>query len=175
MKLLPFIALASITTVMAFSSFSGRANAQEQTTATATQNIPPAVMLTLNKSKIIRLKSDAASVIVSNPSHISVMLDTPRVVVIVARAPGATSFTILDNSGDAILEQEVIVTSREEGYIRLSRSCPPLLKKCVPEELFYCPDGCYRITVPDDKNANTDVPEFEGNSDFMMDDQGEEE
>lgn len=49
------------------------------------------IRLTPNESHILHLNRNAASVIVANPVHAGVFLDTPRVLVIVPGTPGATS------------------------------------------------------------------------------------
>jgi len=102
------------------------------------------IRLTTNKNKLVRLEEDAASVIVNNPDYASVMLDTPRLLIIVPHKSGATSFTVLDKAGKTIVEKDIIVTNTQSKYVRIRRMCGDD-KACQPTSYFYCPDGCYEI------------------------------
>ncbi len=59
----------------------------------------PILRLTQDKSEMVKLDQEAASVIVGNPNHVSVLLDTPDTLVIVPRAAGASHFTIMISRG----------------------------------------------------------------------------
>lgn len=112
------------------------------------------IRLTSNKNKLIRLETDAASVVVNNPNHASVMLDTPRLLIIVPHQPGATSFTVLDEQGETIMEKDLIITNVQPKYVRIRRMCGDS-DNCQANSYFYCPDGCYEVTsVPNDNSAN---------------------
>ncbi len=125
------------------------------------------IRLTPDKSQVVRLDRDAASVIVSNPANATVLLDTPRVLVVIPRAPGVTSFSVLDAYGDTIMERSVIVTGRsvQKRYVRVRKICGED-RNCIPNEVFYCPEGCYQVTtqIPDPEAEAPDVPEFDGGS-----------
>lgn len=120
------------------------------------QSLEAAIRLTPNESKIIHLNKDAASVIVANPVHASVFLDTPKIVVIVPATPGATSFTVLDRDGNTIMRRDIIVSDRKNKYVRIQRICNGSMEGCVPSSVYYCPDGCYQVFTasPDTKNAD---------------------
>ncbi len=117
-----------------------------------------AIYLTDNEDKIVRLDQDAASVIVNNPDHASVMLDSPRVMIIMPRAPGATSFTVLDANGSTIMHRDVIITNRKRQYVRIQRVCSGS-GSCTPTSYYYCPNGCYQVTaVPSGGSGNVPPP-----------------
>ena len=106
-----------------------------------------AVRISPGKSEIIHLEQDAASVIVSNPAHAAIMLDSPRVLIVLPRAPGATSFTVLDATGKTIMEKKVIVSSGREPYVRVRKICTGGDPGCAPSSYYYCPDGCYEVST----------------------------
>ncbi|MDE2337592.1 MAG: pilus assembly protein N-terminal domain-containing protein [Alphaproteobacteria bacterium] len=110
---------------------------------------PPAdnatLFLTDNEDKIIRLDQDAATVIVNNPDHVNVMLDSPRLLIVMPRAPGATSFSVLDAAGNAIMHKNVIVSNVTHQYVRIQRICDGN-SSCTPTSYYYCPNGCYQVT-----------------------------
>lgn len=103
--------------------------------------------LSPDSATVLHLPEDAASVIVTNPAHASVVLDSPRVLIVMPRAPGATSFTVLSSGGKTILERQVVVASTAKPkYVRVRRSCTPGDAACVANAYYYCPDGCYEVT-----------------------------
>lgn len=111
------------------------------------QQNPNAIYLTPNKTQLLRIPAPAASVIVSNPTHANVLLDTPQTLILIPRTPGTTSFMVLDRYGKVIIEKDIFVTSRMEQYVRIKRACGTAGGSCVSEETFYCPDGCHNVST----------------------------
>jgi hypothetical protein len=105
-----------------------------------------ALRLTSNKNEIIRLEQDAASVIVNNPAHATVMLDSARLLIVMPHMPGTTSFTVLNSSGEVVLQKDIIVTNVQPKYVRVRRICAGNDASCIPAAYYYCPDGCYEVT-----------------------------
>jgi hypothetical protein len=128
------------------SSDLGRLLGKSETQQGASVNDGGILRLTNNKNEIIRLDQDAASVIVNNPEHIAVMLDSPRLLIVLPRQSGATSFTVLNAKGETILEKDVIVSNVKEHYVRIRKACSGSNQDCVPASYYYCPDGCYEVT-----------------------------
>lgn len=110
------------------------------------ENAP--LRLTSNKNELIRLNEDAASVIVNNPDHATVLLDSARLLIISPRTPGTTSFTVLNAAGQVILQKDIIVSNANAAkkYVRVRRICNGQDASCVPAAYYYCPDGCYEVT-----------------------------
>ena len=65
--------------------------------------------LTPDKSEMIQLEKEAASVIVGNPNHINVILDTPTTLIVVPREAGASHFSVIGKDGSILLERQVVV------------------------------------------------------------------
>ncbi len=119
------------------------------------------IHLTPDKTTTVHLNQDAASVIVTNPANASVLLDSPRLLIVMPRTPGTTSFTVLNDKGQAIAEKTVIVSgANKPKYVRIRKMCDSAGAggSCQPTSYYYCPDGCYEVmTVPPDNGA-TQVP-----------------
>lgn len=116
----------------------------------------PALKMTPDKSELVRLDREAASVIVGNPSQIAVMLDAPRLAVVIPRAPGATYFTVLDKDGNVIMQRHVIVAAPKKNYVRVRRSCANAAagSDCQPTSVYFCPDMCHEVsTAAGDEDA----------------------
>lgn len=114
------------------------------------------IRLTPNESHILHLNRNAASVIVANPVHAGVFLDTPRVLVIVPGTPGATSFTVLDIEGREIMRRDVIISERQNRYVRIRRNCTGG-GNCVPSSVYFCPDGCHQVSTTGRDSGSVNV------------------
>lgn len=109
--------------------------------------------LSPGQSQTVSLDRDAASVIVGNPAHASVFLDNARLLVVMPRASGATSFTVLDKNGDTILTKQIVVSEKDDAaYVRVTRICDVggtgSGGACQPATVYYCPDNCVPVSVP---------------------------
>ncbi len=124
-----------------------------------------AIKLTPDKSELIRLDRDAASIIVGNPAHINVIADSPRTLIIVPREPGATHFTILDKNSQTIMQRHVIVASPTKDYIRIKRTCANDAKNCQNTSVFYCPDMCHEIKIDNGEEKITPQAETSSTND----------
>jgi hypothetical protein len=119
--------------------------------------------LTPDRAQTLQLDQDAVSVVVTNPTHASVLLDTPRTLVIMPRTPGSTSFTVLDGKGGIVLQKTVIVaTGAEPNYVRIRRMCSPNDTTCVPAAYYYCPDGCYEVQPVQPVQGEVNLPPATG-------------
>lgn len=104
-----------------------------------------ALELTPDKSELIYLDEDVGSIIIGNPTHINVMADTSRSIVVVPRKPGATHFVILGKNGQVMMQRHVIVAAPTKDYVRIKRVCNDGGKTCEETSVFYCPDTCHEI------------------------------
>lgn len=109
----------------------------------------PALKMTPDKSELVRLDREASSVIVGNPAQIAVMLDAPRLAVVIPRAPGATYFSVLDKDGNVIMQRHVIVAGPKKNYVRVRRSCAATAENrdCQPTSVYFCPDMCHEVSA----------------------------
>lgn len=116
--------------------------------ATAGEDIAithPILNITQDKSEMVKLDHPAASVVVGNPAHISVMLDTPDTLVVVPRAAGASYFTVIGKDGSILMQRHVIVGAAKEKYVRIRRSCGANDQGCQPTSVYFCPDMCHEV------------------------------
>lgn len=106
----------------------------------------PIMNLSQDKSEMITLKQDAASVIVGNPNHVSVLLDTPRTLVVVPRVAGASHFTVIGKDGSTLMQRHIIVGGPKEKYVRIRRSCGANDRDCQATSTYFCPDVCHEVS-----------------------------
>ena len=120
----------------------------------AGEDTHPMIRLTPEKSEIINLDTDVKSLIVGNPLHLNVIMDTTKRLVLVPRSPGATSFTAIDENGKIIMQRHVIVNGPDEKYIRIRRSCNAAntiganARNCENMSMYYCPEKlCHQVNM----------------------------
>lgn len=118
----------------------------------------PALRLTPDKTELVRLEDDAASVIVGNPEHLGVMLDNPRLVILVPRKPGATYLTMLNREGKVIMQRHVLVSVANKDYIRIRRSCAADAKACQQTSVYYCDGMCHEVDLVENDGKDKDIP-----------------
>ncbi|MGH1376215.1 MAG: pilus assembly protein N-terminal domain-containing protein [Alphaproteobacteria bacterium] len=128
---------------------------QEKQATEIKEETHPILRLTPDKSELIRLDSDANSVIVGNALHVNVIADSARTLVVVPRAPGATHFTVLDNKGQVIMQRHVIVASPKTDYVRIKRTCTEDADSCQNTSVFYCPDMCHEIGLATEQDSTS--------------------
>jgi hypothetical protein len=112
----------------------------------------PLLRLTPDKSEIVRLNADAATVIVGNPNHLSVLAENTKTLVLVPKAEGATYFTVMDKNSGIIMQRHVVISTGTDKYIRIRRACSGNAN-CQPTQVYYCPDMCHEIIT--DQGSNT--------------------
>ena len=109
----------------------------------------PPLKVSPDKSELVRLDKEASSVIVGNPAHITVLLDSPKLAVVIPRTSGATYFTVLDKDGNVIMQRHVIVAAPKKNYVRVRRSCAGSSgsrnNNCQATSVYFCPDMCHEI------------------------------
>jgi hypothetical protein len=120
----------------------------------------PAIKMSPDKSELIRLDRKAASVLLGNPAHLSILPEGSNTLVLVPKAPGATYFTVLDEDDKVIMQRHVIVAAPSEKYVRIRKSCVTG-KDCQATQVYYCPDMCHEI-IMNGTEANKSSQDSEG-------------
>ena len=117
-------------------------------TADIKSHTHPPVKITPDKSELIRLDREAATIIVGNPAHLSVLAESTKTLVLVPRTPGATHFTVLDKDGNVVMQRHAIVASPKKEYVRIRRTCTGTeIEGCSETSVFYCPGMCHEIAI----------------------------
>lgn len=107
------------------------------------------IRLTPDRSEIIRVPREVGSVVIGNPENLSVFVDTPQSLVLVPKVAGATYFTVLDKTGNVMVERHVIVAAPKRNYVRIRTTCTgENADSCAPTKIYYCPEGSMCHDVP---------------------------
>lgn len=103
-----------------------------------------AIKLSPTKAEILRLPRDAGTVIVGNPSYVSALLDSPKLVVLVPQQVGSTSLTILDQEGNVLIDQDILISPYETGQVKIKRGCLAGAA-CPSDEYYQCAENCVLV------------------------------
>ncbi|WP_435641200.1 pilus assembly protein N-terminal domain-containing protein [Micavibrio aeruginosavorus] len=106
----------------------------------------PQLSLTPDKTEILRLDQDAGTIIVGNPNQLSVVMETPRSLLLVPRQPGSTFLRILDPEGKVMMQRHIAVATAAKSYVRIRRSCNGM-GGCEETSVYYCPDTCHAVDL----------------------------
>jgi hypothetical protein len=135
----------------------------------------PMLSITSDKSELVRLDSDAASIVVGNPDHLGVLMDNRRLLILVPRQPGATYMTVLNSAGEVIMQRHVIVATPKTDYIRIRRSCAGQGDKCKETSVYYCPGMCHPVGIVGEAKGSNVAPLAAGQQSPEQDDTTEPE
>lgn len=116
--------------------------------ATDPANTGMMLKMSSDRSLLIRLPSDAKTVVVANPAHLTAMLDNPRLMILVPGEAGTTSLTVLDRKGEVIFDRDVVVSAIGPRQLRITRSCNVAGGAgCAPTTIMDCTDGCVTVSA----------------------------
>ncbi|MDB2682919.1 pilus assembly protein N-terminal domain-containing protein [Alphaproteobacteria bacterium] len=114
----------------------------------------PDLRLSPDKSELVVLDQAAATVIVGNPNHLSVLPSTSQGLILVGKLPGATHFIALNEEGKVIMQRHVLVAAPKENYVRIRKTCAASTDdNCQSTQVYYCPDTCHEIVIGTESNA----------------------
>jgi hypothetical protein len=102
------------------------------------------VDVTIDQARLIRLKSDAAQIIVGNPAIADVAAQDVRLLVVTGKSYGTTNLIVLDGEGREIFNADLGV--REGGVRQVT------LYRGTSRQSYYCaPDCQHMLSIGDDK------------------------
>ena len=105
-------------------------------------NDDSAVVVIVDKAKVFRVSRPAATVIIGNPSIADATVEDDQTIILTGRSFGVTNLIVLDENGDAVVDQDVVVQGSEANTVRVYRQSS--------RETFACAPVCERtLTIGD--------------------------
>ena len=105
------------------------------------------VLVTVDQAKVFRISRPAATIIIGNPSIVDATIEDEKTLVLTGRSFGVTNLIILDEKGDAVIDQAVVVRASETNTVRIYRGGNN-------RETLACAPVC-EVTVTIGDNAGT--------------------
>ena len=102
-------------------------------TAGAALAAEPIYRIDLNKTQVLRLPSEAGSIIIGNPNIADVSIHNPQLIFVVGRGFGETNLVILDRAGQTMMDANIQVTSvTSSNSIRVFNASSRQTYSCAP-------------------------------------------
>ncbi|MES2729115.1 MAG: pilus assembly protein N-terminal domain-containing protein [Pseudomonadota bacterium] len=115
----------------------------------------PLLRLTPDKPETIQLERAAVNVLIGNDTHLQIIPDTSRNLILMPRKPGTTYFKVLDAAGDIIMQRHVVIAPPKHNYVRIRRACTAAQPDCKAYSMYYCPDICHEMDLPQQAGVPT--------------------
>lgn len=84
------------------------------------------------KAKVLKLKTNADSVIIGNPNIADVAVHDDTLLFITGKSYGTTNLMIFDNQGNTIHSSDVVVTSNTKTWVSVTRAGSNFTYDCSP-------------------------------------------
>ncbi|WP_412050695.1 pilus assembly protein N-terminal domain-containing protein [Hoeflea sp. Naph1] len=93
----------------------------------------------MDHARILKLDRTVSKVIIGNAGVADVTIADPQTIVLTGKSYGTTNLVILDQAGDAIVDERILVSVDEANTVRVFKqiersvySCSPSCEKHVP-------------------------------------------
>ena len=90
------------------------------------------VDVTVDMGTLLRLDTNAKVVLVAEPGIADAVIESPRLIFILGRRPGATNLYVLDAAGREIMKADVVVHADKPGHVSVQRSDREATLSCAP-------------------------------------------
>lgn len=90
------------------------------------------IIVTVDRAKVFRISSPAATVIVGNPAIADATVEDDVTLVLTGRSFGVTNLIVIDRDGNPIVDETIVVRSHEENTVRIYRREERVTMACAP-------------------------------------------
>lgn len=90
------------------------------------------IIVTVDRAKVFRISSPAATVIVGNPGIADATVEDDVTLVLTGRSFGVTNLIVIDRDGNPIVDETIVVRSHEENTVRIYRREERVTMACAP-------------------------------------------
>lgn len=90
------------------------------------------VTVTVDRAKVFRVSRPASTVIIGNPSIVDATIQDDVTLVLTGKSFGVTNLIILDQYGEPIVDETVVVKGHDTNTIRIYRMAQRETLACAP-------------------------------------------
>ncbi|MDJ0613272.1 MAG: pilus assembly protein N-terminal domain-containing protein [Rhizobiaceae bacterium] len=90
------------------------------------------VLVTVDQAKVFRVSRPANTIIIGNPSIVDATIQDDQTLILTGRSFGVTNLIVLDENGDALVDQPVVVQASEANTVRIYRRDSRATMACSP-------------------------------------------
>lgn len=88
----------------------------------------------MNEAKIVKLARPADTIVIGNPAIADASVQDASTIVLTAKGFGVTNLVVLDNEGNPIVDEQVVVVRQTVSSVRVYRRADVQTLSCTP----YC-------------------------------------
>ncbi len=92
------------------------------------------IQVVMNQAKIVKLSRAADTIVVGNPLIADAAVKDPQTIVITGKGFGVTNFVVLDAKGQAVVDEQIVVSRNSAETVRVYRRSRIQTLSCTP----YC-------------------------------------
>lgn len=122
--------------------------------ATPSHSTDGGIQVTMNQAKIVKLSRPADTIVVGNPEIADASIQDASTIVLTGRGFGATNFVVMDQSGNAIIDEMIFVSRGDEGTMRIYRRAEVQTLSCTPTCESAYKNAAERISDEESATAN---------------------
>lgn len=91
------------------------------------------MQVAVDRARILKIPSAAATVIIGNPSIVDVAIHDPKTLVLTGRSYGVTNVVVIGTDGEVVFDDNVTVTGSEDHSVRVYRQAMRTTYSCSPQ------------------------------------------
>lgn len=91
-----------------------------------------AIQIQTDQAHILRLDKPVKSVIIGNDAIADATMQDARTIVLTGRSNGVTNLVVMDQNGDTLLDEKVMVGQNDLATTRIYRGANVLVMSCTP-------------------------------------------
>lgn len=106
--------------------------------ATAAEDV---IRVFMDHARILKLDRTVSKVIIGNAGVADVTVSDPRTIVLTGKSYGTTNLVILDQDGEAIVDERILVSVDEANTLRVFKQTARSVFSCSPSCEEHTPGG----------------------------------
>jgi hypothetical protein len=109
--------------------------------ALAQADRPQMLRVTVDKAEVVNLDAASTIVLIVNPEIADVIVERNRLLFVLGKHPGETSLYVYNDTGQRILERNVVVVPQDSQMVTVTRQTTPSEYYCLPRCVLKTPGG----------------------------------
>lgn len=90
------------------------------------------IYVAMNHAKVVKLQADATSIVIGNPLFVDITIQDSKTLILTGKSFGTTNLIVLDEKGQEIINNDIIVEVYENNLLRIYRRAARQTLSCSP-------------------------------------------
>jgi hypothetical protein len=102
---------------------------------------PHMLRVVVDKAEVVNLDAASTIVLIANPDIADVIVERNRLLFVLGKHPGETSLYVYNDTGQRILERNIVVVPQDNQMVTITRQTIPSEYYCQPRCILKTPGG----------------------------------